>query len=53
MKKKVLGCDVCSYLQVGDKDVMLGSGVIDCTGCGAKIIVTGGVVKKRFEKRVE
>jgi hypothetical protein len=47
-RKRVDCCSVCSYLQVGDTEVMLGSGMINCP-CGAKIFVTDGTVTKRFE----
>ena len=47
-RKKDFGCVLCSYLPVGECDVMLGSGMISCP-CGAKIFVENGKVTKRFE----
>ena len=47
-KKVDFGCELCNYLPVGERDVMLGSGMISCP-CGAKIFVKDGKVTKRFE----
>ena len=46
--KGVLGCEVCRTYKVGSW-AMLGSGMLDCTKCFAKIFVRDDYVVKRIE----